>query len=196
VTNDRNRTGRGIPAGAVFVTRPVDRVQEAARTDRYWVVHPEPDGRWTLRQLDDTTGLLSEPHHTSPGPLTDGDATEWAYQTVGVDGWYTMTTYPGASIDEAYRLVRDIGRRPRRGRSLVLRVEPADFDPDLILVVIRERWTATGRDSEPLYACERAGLGDDSEMLRLFAADYGVDPAGWVTIIPGVEYQHSEPPPS
>ena len=37
-------------------------------------------------------------------------------------------------------------------------------------MVIRERWAATGRDSEPLYTRERAGLGDDTQMLRLFAA--------------------------
>ncbi len=175
--------------------RPVDRLREAAREQRYWVLKPETGGIWTLRHLDDSTGLLSEPVHTSE-PIGDNpaDAVGWAGTLVDVDCWHGMSSHRGAHIEEAYTVVREIGRFLRtgtgRGRGVVLRIEDHENDPGLRLVTLRERWDATGLESDPFWFCEDTGFADRADMLRQISKWFDLDPDGWQTITEGAEYHH------
>jgi hypothetical protein len=188
--------GRPPLAGTAVAARPgrrlTEKILEAARTERFWVLLPEPGGVWTLRQLDDTTGrLYDEPAHTSP-PIGDNPAAAimWAGELIDVECWHGMESHPGAYIDETYALVREIARSPRPHRRIVVRVEPHPGDPQLIMVTVAERWTATGRLSDPLYACEYVDFDDHVDMLAWVAGWYRLDPTGWDTITDGREYQH------
>lgn len=128
--------GRGNPAGAGAATatrperRPIDLLREAARTDKYWVLRPEGDGTWTLRQLDGKTGLLGEATHTSGVIGADsGAAIDWAHDLVEITAWHSMRQpYPGAFVDETYTLVNELAYQARPGRTIVLRIET---DPQL-----------------------------------------------------------------
>jgi hypothetical protein len=183
-------------AGIAVASRPqrrlVDRILEAARTERFWVLLPEPGGVWTLRQLDDTTGWLDEePAHTSDPIGADvAAATLWAAGLVDVEGWHSMTSHPGAFVDEVYTLVREIARRPRPGRAIAVRVGPDANNPELTMLTVAERWAATGALSDPLYTCEYADFADHADMLAQVADWYGLDPDGWDTLTEGREYQH------
>jgi hypothetical protein len=169
----------------------LQRLRQAFDEQRYWVVTPEQDGTWALRQLDDTTGLLSEPTDVS-GPLAadTGEATGWASELTGVTLWESLSTHPGAWIEAIYTLVREIGRSPRRGRSIVLRIEPDQHTPGLMLVIVRERWDATGLESSPLTTYERTAFRDTAHVLRWASERFGLDPAGWVTVTGDTEYHH------
>ena len=188
------RARRAGPPDAVDVAarpavRPVDRVREAARDERYWVLKPEGDGTWTLRHLDDTTGLLSAPAHTS-GSIGDAAAASWATGLVDVECWHGMSSHPGARIEEAYTVVREISRGRRAGRSIVVRIEDGAYNLDMPLVVVRERWDTTGLESDPLHGFEPKGFADDADMLRHVSRWFGLDPGGWQTITEGTEYHH------
>ncbi|UWZ35734.1 hypothetical protein Drose_32280 [Dactylosporangium roseum] len=171
--------------------RAVDLIREAARTDRYWVLSPEPAGTWTLRQLDGATGLLGDPAHESDvfGPDSD-KALAWAGDLVEVTGWVSMSRpYPRAFVDEVYDLVRDLALTPRPGRTVIVRVEPG---PDGIkLLVVRECWPATGLESDPLYSCECGGFKDEADMLRQVSGWFGLTEDGWTTVAPHMEYRHN-----
>jgi hypothetical protein len=170
--------------------RAADLIREAARTDKYWVLHPEPTGTWTLRQLAGATGLLGEAAHESDrfGP-DSGKAVSWAEDLVDVTAWHTMSRpYPGAFVEEAYELVREIARTPRPGRQVLVRIEPG---PDgLRLLTVREYWPATGLESDPLYFCEYSGFTDEADMLRQVSGWFGLAGDDWTTVTPNVEYRH------
>jgi hypothetical protein len=189
-------TGRGRPAGwgVPGAQRPgrrdVDLIREAARTDRYWVLHPEPDGTWTVRQLDGGTGRLGEPVHTSESIGADSDAAlAWAAELVDVVAWQSMRRpYAGAFIDETFSLVRDIARQPRPGRAVVARIESDPSIPGVPLLTVRERWAATGLESDPLYFCQYEGEDIPAQVGEWF----GLDPSGWTAVTPGVEFWYRE----
>jgi hypothetical protein len=170
--------------------RAVDLIREAARTDRYWVLHPEPAGTWTLRQLDGATGRLGDPVHESDrfGP-DSGRALDWAGDLVDVTAWQGMSRpYPGAFVDEVFGLVREITRRPSASRRVLVRIEPG---PDAMrLLTVREYWPATGLESDPLYFCEYSGFADEADMLRQVSGWFGLAEDGWTTVTPDVEYRH------
>jgi hypothetical protein len=172
--------------------RTLDRLAEAAREQRFWVLHLEADAAsWTLRELDDTTGALGEPEHTSGRIGTDPNAAmDWAATIVPVESWVAFTDARTAFIDELHDLVRDIARRPRTGRIVVLAVENDPHTPGRKLVVVRERWTATGRLSTPIHIRERAAFADDADMLTWASERFGLDRQGWVTVTDGAEYHH------
>jgi len=195
------RTGSPERAGTSPVRdRPerdvIDLLQESARTERYWVLLPEPDRTWTLRQLDDTTGKLGEAEHTSDPLGDDPDAAlTWARSRVDVvrweGGWDGMSPrFPGAYIALSYKLVRSIGRTRRDGRGIVVRIETEPtYLPDVTLIVIREYWHSTGLVGDPPCYCEYSGFADDAEMLRQVSTWYGLDPDGWTTVTPGAEWR-------
>lgn len=94
--DQRTLAGSSVPA------RPADRIREAARSERYWVLAPEPGGVWALRRLDDTTGHLGEAEHSSERFGDDNiAATVWASKILGVEGWQSLGMRPGAYIEEA-----------------------------------------------------------------------------------------------
>ena len=181
------------PTGATRTgRRTLDRLAEAVREQEYWVLHREADGMsWALRELDDTTGALAAAQHVS-GPIggDPGAAMDWAAGLVDVEGWVAFNDDRTAFVDELHHVIRDVARRPRTGRSLVLRVEDDPYTPGLRLVVAREQWTAIGRLSAPLHTRERAAFADDADMLTWASDRFGVDPRGWVTLIDGVDYRH------
>jgi hypothetical protein len=172
--------------------RTLDRLAEAVREQRFWVLHLEADAAsWTLRELDDTNGALGEPEHTSGRIGTDPNAAmDWAATIVPVESWVAFTDARTAFIDELHDLVRSIARRPRSGRTVVLAVEDDPYEPSRKLVVVRERWTATGRLSTPLHTLERAAFADDTDMLAWASDRFGLDRRGWVTVTDGAEYRH------
>lgn len=170
--------------------RTVDLIREANRTDQYWVLHPEPDGRWTLRHLDGASGLLGDAEHESPKFGPDSSAAfAWAVDLVDVTGWRSMSRpYPGAFVDEVFDLIREITRTARPDRQVMVRIEPG---PDaLTLLTVRERWTRTGMETDPLYTCESTGFEDEADMLRQVADWFGLANA-WVTAKEGIEYWHA-----
>jgi hypothetical protein len=184
-------------SGAAVATRPqrsdADLIREAARTDRYWIVNPETDGTWTVRQLDGTTGRLGDPAHTSEpiGPNSDA-ALAWASDLVDVIAWHSMSRpYPGAYVDGSFSLVRDLARQFRPGRAVVVRIESDPSVPGVPLLTVRERWTATDLESDPIYFCEHSGFIDDQDMLRQVTGWFGLAGDQWETITPGVEWRHS-----
>lgn len=183
-----------VAGGGVAKRRPerraVDLIREAARTDRYWLLYPEPAGTWTLRHLIGATGRLGEPAHESDrfGPNSD-KALAWAGDLVDVTGWVSMSRpHPGSFIDEAYDLVRDLARTPRPGRNVLVRVEPG---PDgMKLLTVRECWPATGLETDPFYSCEYSGFTDEADMLRQVSSWFGLAEDGWTTVTPHTEYRH------
>jgi hypothetical protein len=153
-----------------------------------WKPTPRP-GR--CGKLDDTTGVLGEPEHTSGRIGADPNtAMDWAATIVPVESWVAFTDARTAFIDELHDLVRDIARRPRTGRTVVLAVEDDPHTPGRQLVVVRERWTATGRLSAPLHTRERAAFADDADMLTWASDRFGLDRQGWTTVTEGAEYHH------
>lgn len=165
--------GQRPVADSSVPARPADRIREAARSERYWVLTPKPGGAWALRRLDDTTGHLGEPEHTSER-FGDDDvaATVWASRLLGIDSWQSLEARPGAYIEEAYAVVRSVARYPRAGRSIVVRVGPDANDPRLILATVRERWEATGLVGESLYTYDRSAFAGDRELLAAVAKAY------------------------
>jgi hypothetical protein len=179
---------RTTPARPARLT--IDRIREAARTGLYWTLNPEPDDTWTLRQLDDTTGRLGEPVHTSPAFGADqARAIRWAADLVGVPDW-TGIADTGRHIEAIYAVVRELAYTTRPGRAIVVRLESDPRIPEVELVVVAERWTATGLTSDPLYVGDRSGLGNTEQALRAVSEWYGLDPAAWDTVVEGREYQH------
>jgi hypothetical protein len=172
--------------------RTLDRLAEAVREQRFWVLHLEADAAsWTLRELDDTTGVLGEPEHTSGRIGADPNtAMDWAATIVPVESWVAFTDARSAFIDELHDLVRGIARRPRTGRTVVLAIQDDPHTPSRQLVVVRERWTATGRLSTPLHTRERAAFADDADMLTWASDRFGLDRQGWTTVTEGTEYHH------
>ena len=71
---------------------------------------------------------------------------------------------------------------------MIVRIEPHPDGPSLLIV--RERWTSTGLESDPLYLCESSGFEDEADMLRQVAHWFDLDDR-WVTVTPGVEYWHA-----
>ncbi len=170
----------------------MDHLINAARSGRYWMLCPETDGTWTLRQLDDRTGETSEPYATSPViGASDLAAVAWAREipdVAQIDGWHgpdAVDPEDGPWIEEAYGVVRELryGRRP--GRDLVVQVQPDAAYPDQDQVIIRELWLASGRESRPLYVTDRSTYDDDADMLARIGAAYALDPTGWSTVKPG-----------
>jgi hypothetical protein len=172
--------------------RTLDRLAEAVREQRFWVLHLEADAAaWTLRELDDTSGVLGEPEHTSGRIGADlNTAMDWAATIVPVESWVAFTDARTVFIDELHDLVRAIARRPRTGRTVVLAVEDDPHTPGRQLVVVRERWTTTGRLSTPLHTRERAAFADDADMLAWASDRFGLHRQGWVTVTEGAEYHH------
>ncbi len=190
--------GRGNPAGSGAAVaarperRPIDLLREAARTDKYWVLRPEGDGTWTLRQLDGKTGLLGEAAHTSE-PIGDDStaAIMWAGDLVDTTAWHSMRRpYPGAFVDETYTVVNELAYQTRPGRSIVVRIETDPAIEGVPLLVIRERWLATDLESDPLYFCDYTGFDGEADTLRRVSDWFGLDPDGWTTVKPGVEWRH------
>jgi hypothetical protein len=171
--------------------RATDRIREAARTGQYWVLHPEDDGTWSLRHFDDATGLLGPALHVS-GPLgSDPNAAlDWAGRLTGITGWQGGGSAPGSYIEEAHALVRELAYIPRPGRHIVARIESDPSLPGVELLVIRERWPASGQESDPLYFCEASGFDDRADMLQQVSAWFGLNPTGWTTVVDGAEYHH------
>jgi hypothetical protein len=99
----------------------------------------------------------------------------------------TVTVGAVVAVDEVYGLVREIARTARPDRQVVVRIEPG---PDgLTLLAVRERWTRTGLETDPLYSCESGGFGDEADMLRRVAGWFGLT-NDWVTAKAGIEYWH------
>jgi hypothetical protein len=167
----------------------VDRIREAARTDSYWVLAPLADGRWTLRRFDDRTGLLGAAEHTSTPIGTERVAgVEWASGHVDVDRWQEMhAPHDGVFIDHLYGLVRELGRQPRTGRDIVVRIETDPSVPGIPLVVVRERWTHSDLESDPLYVGEHSEF--EGDMLGQIADWFGLTGDRWTTVGPG-EFRH------
>jgi hypothetical protein len=174
--------------------RAVDRIRETAWQDMYWVLVREPDRTtWTLRHLDDRTGALSEPvHHSHPVGPDSYQAVGWAQGLVDVESWRGIGDDDAPMlIDETHALVREIGRRPRRGRSIVVRREADRHHPSRMLVRVYERWDASGRLSDPLRTMEADQFADDDEVRAWASKVYGLDPAGWRRGAADGEYIHS-----
>lgn len=161
-------------AGSSVPVRPADRIREAARSERYWVLAPERGDVWSLRRLDDTTGHLGDAEHSERFGGDDVAATVWASKLLGVDGWQSLGMLAGAYIEEAYSVVRSIAHYPRAGRTVVVRVEPDQHDPGLTLATVRERWDATGQVSDPLYTYDRSSFAGDEELLAEVSKAYGL----------------------
>jgi hypothetical protein len=181
------------------LTKPAERdvldlLQEAARTQLYWALCPEADGRWTLRRFDDATGRLGDVEHTSARIGDDlSAAVEWSEDLVDVRRWASMTRpHPGVYVDHLYEVVRDLGRQPRAGRDIVVRIESDPNIPGVPLLTVRERWSATDLESDPLYFCEFSGFDGETDMLRQVGNWFGLSPDGWSTVTPGVEYWHAK----
>jgi hypothetical protein len=188
--NDKAPDAQHPPVREMRETRTIDRIHIAAGNERYWVVLPEPDGkRWTLRQLDDATGVIGPAAFISPTDST-ADGIRWASGITGVTGWHSLAEPAGAHIEESYRLVRELAYRQRSGRRLVLRVEPFEHDPRITLAVVYERWTATGLLSPVLSSHQIDADETVTDALRLVSKDFGLSPDGWKTITEGVEYEH------
>jgi hypothetical protein len=188
-----NPAGTGAAIATRPETRPIDLLREAARTDRYWVLRPEGDGTWTLRQLDGKTGLLGEAAHIS-GPIGDDPtaAADWARDLVEITAWHSMRQpCPGAFVDEVYTVVRELAYQARPGRSIVLRIETDPQFPGVTLFAVRERWADTDLESDPLGAWEYSGFADEEDLLRQVSGWFNLDPDGWTTVTPGVEWRHS-----
>jgi hypothetical protein len=179
------------PVREMLETRSVDRIHIAADSERYWVVLPEPSGkRWTLRQLDDTTGVIGPAAFISEPLDPPHDGVSWASRIVGVKAWSGLEGIAGAYIEEAYRIVRDLAYAQRPGRRLMVRIEPFPQEPEITLVAVYERWTATGLLSPALTRQQLSLFTDLPDALRWVSKEFGVDPDGWKTITEGVEYEH------
>jgi hypothetical protein len=185
--------GTEIPApgrGARIVRRTVERLADAVREQRFWVLSRQPHTSWTLRELDDTTGVLGPAVYTSPELGADpAAAMDWAADLVDVDGWTDFTDDGAAYIDELHRVITDLTWRDHPGRSLVLRVEDDPHTPGLQLVVARQQWSS-GRISTPLHTCERSVFPDTQTLLDWASERFGVDRAGWVSSADGREHHH------
>jgi hypothetical protein len=117
-------------------------------------------------------------------------AMDWAQTLVDVENWVALVDDRSAFVDEIHQAISDIAWRPRLpGRSLVLRIEDDPHTPNLVLVVIRQRWAATDRLSAPLHIREPAAFGDVTTALGWASERYGVDRPGWRPVGPG-EYHH------
>jgi hypothetical protein len=189
------------PAGEVSAStgpgvvrhRTIDRLRWAVREQQFWVLERRGHGRsWTLARFDDRTGVIG-PAQFASGPIGDdaSAAMDWARTLVDVDNWVHLVDDRSAYIDELQRLISDIAWRPRLpGRSLVLRIENDPHTPKLVLVVIRQRWAATGRLSAPLSIMELPMFqGDVAAALDWASRRYGVDRSGWRQVGAG-EYHH------
>ncbi|GEM_PF-3665808 len=172
---------------ALTTRRTLDRLIEAVREQRYWVLRRKADTvSWTLRELDDTSGALDAPRYES-GPIgaDPTPAMDWASGLVEVESWIAFTDERTAFIDELHWIVTDIARRPRAGRTLVVRIEDDPHGSSLRLVVVRKRWTATDRLSAPLHIREFSAFGDTVSVLDWASARFGADRAKWVTVAEG-----------
>ena len=179
----RNRAGaRGASGPDAPAVREVDRVIDAARSQRYYVVAPEPDGAWTLRMLDDTTGDVSEivDRHTAPAEPTA--AIMWASRLTGVTGWSSMQSIAGAHIEEAYAVVREIASLPRPGRTITVVIDGAD-------VQMYEERIATGWRGEPIYFTELTEYPDVEALLDSVAGRYRLT-GTWTPDATGHIYRH------
>ncbi|WP_328384314.1 hypothetical protein OHQ88_34265 (plasmid) [Micromonospora zamorensis] len=167
------------PPAPVAALAPADRIREAARTERYWILAPTSDTGWTLRQLDDTTGSLGEVAHRVRELPDLTSAQAWATALLGADGWQPTQVLLGGYIEQAYPTVRSVARYPRPGRTLVLRVETHGPQPGHSAAVLRERWGATGNDSDPIAISEPSL--PESDILTWASRSYGLDRARWQT---------------
>ncbi|NUO55865.1 MAG: hypothetical protein HOV71_06980 [Hamadaea sp.] len=169
----------------------VEHIRDAARADQYWALVPQGPGFWALCRFDDTTGFVGPPVHVSGTiGVHPGVAVAWAQRITGLAGWVPMTSRPGILVEEAYSLVLEIARQPRTGRRIVLRVEADPQRPSGASVVVRERWDASGLYSDALSVVDRAEFADETQMLQQTAEGFGLDPALWTPVLPGVEYAH------
>jgi hypothetical protein len=165
--------------------RTIDKVRDAVSEQRFRVLQREPDGSWTLRWLDNATGVIGEPEHTSE-PFADGPgggpygaahdaAVDWALGIVDVENWQPLVDDDTTVfVDSLHGVSADIAWRPRTGRALVLRVEDDPHTPGLRLVTVRERWTESGPLSTPLAAYELAMFRDVGHALDLMSERFGV----------------------
>jgi hypothetical protein len=168
------------------------------------IVQDDPDSSgdilvtgWGLQLIDGAIFAWCDTgadHRASVGAFASADSALWIAEMAGPARLVWMQSIEpsakGAWIEASYKLVREIGRSPRRGRSLVLRIEPDQHTPGLTLVVVRERWDSTGLESSPLTTWERTAFGDTSHVLDWASERFGVDPAGWVTAIEDTENHH------
>jgi hypothetical protein len=120
----------------------------------------------------------------------DVEATSWAGDLVGVESWITLPTHPGAWIDEIYRVVRDVARRGRPGRSISVRIEPDPHTAGLQLVVVRERSDSSGLESDPLHVRELAAFSGTADVSRRASARFDLTGDGWITVDEDREYRH------
>jgi hypothetical protein len=101
--------------------RTIDKVRDAVSEQRFRVLQREPDGSWTLRWLDNATGVIGEPEHTSE-PFADGPdsgpygaahdaAVDWALGIVDVENWQPL-------VDDDTHRVRRLAAWGERGHRL------------------------------------------------------------------------------
>jgi hypothetical protein len=95
--------------------------------------------------------------------------------------------HAGVLIDHLYGLVRDLGRQRRTGRDIVVRVETDPSLPGIRLLVVREHWTHSDLESDPLYVGEHSGF--EGDMLEQIADWFGLAGDRWTTVGPG-EFRH------
>jgi hypothetical protein len=156
------------------------------------VLRPEGDGTWTLRQMDGKTGLLGDAVHTSEVIGDDSAvAIMWSTDLVDTTGWHSMRQpYSGAFVDETYTVVNELAYQTRPGRSIVVRIETDPAIEGVPLLVIRERWSASDLESDPLYICDYTDCDGEADTLRRVSDWFGLDPDEWITHTPGVEWRH------
>jgi hypothetical protein len=182
------------PVPSVPASTLADRIGETSITQLFWVIVGAEEGPWRLRLLDDRTGQLRDAPDDAPvitDEMTRAEVSSLVSRHTGVFNWSGINSPEDGVVEEAYVLIRELAYKPRTGRSLVLTVGPSGTRTTGDLVVVRERWDATGLLADPILRTERKDLGDDEQMLATISDWLRVSREGWREVTPGLEYQHS-----
>jgi hypothetical protein len=135
--------------------------------------------------LDDATGDTNQIVARSDQLAKPTEAIAWASQQTGVTGGHGRSSIPGASIEEAYDLIRELCRMaapPRPGRTITVVIGDDEVDT-------YEQYLASGQLGEPLYGTELSQYRDRDDLLNTVAGWYQLT-GEWTTGDNGQTYQH------